>query len=177
MQNDNVKLLINFLLFQFGWFSCVLGGNQIAWIATIIILIIHFRWVGNWQNEKQLLAVTFLLGCAVDSFLGNLNILQFQNPSNDTSRILPLWLACLWLLFSTTLRHSLDWSRTHRWIGALLGFVGGPLSYLAGSKLTDVSLAQPAWQTLLVLAVIWAIVLPVLQTFSQVLLEKQKPSL
>ena len=54
----------------------------------------------------------------------------------------------------------------------VLGFIGGPASYYAGSTLTDVSLAAPLWQTLLILAVIWAIVVPLLQSFSEAWLKK-----
>ncbi|USE38293.1 DUF2878 domain-containing protein [Endozoicomonas sp. SCSIO W0465] len=164
--------MINYLLFQAGWFACVLGGNQIAMATAVIILFIHLLWIGSWHQEKQILALTFLLGCAIDSFLGNMEILQFH--TDDGGRILPLWLACLWLIFATTLRHSLDWSRTHKLYGAILGFFGGPLSYLAGSKMSDVTLAQPLWQTLMILAIIWALVIPILQLFSQAWLNKAK---
>ena len=172
MVAKTAKLMVNYLLFQLGWFVCVLGGNKIALAATAVILAVHLLWVGSWAMEQQLLAVTFFLGCALDSFLGNLAIVQFHQ--NDESRILPLWLACLWLIFATTLRHSLDWSRTHRLYGAVLGFVGGPLSYYAGSQLNEITLAQPLWQTWLLLAVIWAILIPVLQTFSQAWLNKAR---
>ncbi len=165
---------VNYLLFQIGWFACVLGGDHVALIAAVIILFIHLLWVGSWHKEKQVLAITFLLGCAIDSFLGNLEILKFHSQLDDGGRILPLWLACLWLIFGTTLRHSLDWSRTHKLYGAILGFFGGPISYLAGSKMSDVTLAQPLWQTLLVLAIIWAFVIPMLQSFSQAWLNKAK---
>lgn len=169
-----MKLVTNYLLFQLGWFACVLGGNTIALITAVLVLIIHLLWVGNWQQEKQLLAITLLLGCAIDSFLGNLDILQFNSSTTGNGRLLPLWLACLWLLFATTLRHSLDWTRSHKLAGAILGFFGGPLSYLAGAKLSDVSLAQPIWQTLLILAVIWSLTIPLLQSFSDAWLEKQR---
>lgn len=167
MTNDKIKLIANYLLFQLGWLACVLGGDQIALAAAVIVLFIHLLWIGNWHKEKQILALTLLLGCAIDSFLGNLEILKFNSQLDDAGRILPLWLACLWLIFATTLRHSLDWSRTHKLYGAILGFFGGPLSYLAGSKISDVTLAQPLWQTLLTLAIIWAVVIPMLQSFSQ----------
>lgn len=174
MTNDKIKLIANYLLFQLGWLACVLGGDQIALAAAVIVLFIHLLWIGNWHKEKQILALTFLLGCAIDSFLRNLEILQFSSQLDDAGRILPLWLACLWLIFATTLRHSLDWSRTHKLYGAILGFLGGPLSYLAGSKISDVTLAQPLWQTLLILAIIWAVVIPMLQSFSQAWLDKAK---
>ena len=167
MITDKIKLIINAVLFQAGWFACVLGGNNVAMIATALILFVHLTWIGSWNKEKQLLAITFLLGCTIDSFLGNLNILQFSTHPDDTGRLLPIWLACLWLLFATTLRHSLDWFRNHRLLGALFGFFGGPLSYFAGSKLANVTLAQPTWQTLGILAIIWSINIPLLQSFSQ----------
>ncbi|CAM3716401.1 DUF2878 domain-containing protein [Parendozoicomonas haliclonae] len=160
--------LINFILFQVGWFACVLGGNTIALATTIAILAVHLTVVTSWKKERELLVVTLLVGSAIDSFLGNLNILQFPGDS----RVLPLWLACLWVLFGTTLRHSMDWTGTHKLLGSLGGMIAGPLSYLAGSKLSDISLAQPQWQTLLILAVIWALVIPMLQTFSAIWLEK-----
>jgi len=171
MTTTTTKLIVNYLLFQLGWFACVLGGNKIALAATVVILAIHLRCIGSWAMEKQLLAITFFLGCAIDSFLGNMAILQFHH---DESRILPLWLACLWLIFATTLRHSLDWSRTHRLYGTVLGFVGGPLSYYAGSQLSEVTLAPPLWRTLLLLAIIWAITIPMLQSFSQAWLNKTR---
>ncbi|MFK0573378.1 DUF2878 domain-containing protein [Endozoicomonas sp.] len=174
MTTNKTKLIINYLLFQIGWFACVLGGNPIALAATTVVLFIHLTWIGSWKKEKQLLAITFLIGCAVDSFLGNLHILQFGSQLNDYGRMLPLWLACLWLIFGTTLRHSLDWSRNHKLYGSLLGLFGGPLSYLAGAKLTDITLAQPLWQTLLTLAIIWAMIIPLLQSFSQAWLNKAK---
>ena len=170
MTTEKIKLLINYLIFQIGWFVCVLGGNQPALIFTIAALGVHLIWIGSWQKEKQLLVICLLLGSAIDSFLGNLQILQFSGES----RLLPGWLACLWVLFGTTLRHSLDWSRTHKRLGALLGLFGGPASYYAGSKLTDITLAEPIWQTLLVLAIIWTIVLPLLQSFSEAWLKKTR---
>ncbi len=50
----------------------------------------------------------------------------------------------------------------------------GPLSYYAGTKLSDISLATPEWKTLLILSIIWAAVIPLLQSFSDVWLERSK---
>ena len=170
MTTETIKLLINYLIFQLGWFVCVMGGSRLALIYTAFTLAVHLLWISSWQKEKQLLVICLLLGSTIDSFLGNLDILQFSGEG----RLLPVWLACLWVLFGTTLRHSLDWSRTHKPLGAILGLIGGPASYFAGSKLTDVSLAEPIWQTLLILAVIWAITLPLLQSFSEAWLKKAR---
>ncbi|MGI9277032.1 MAG: DUF2878 domain-containing protein [Endozoicomonas sp.] len=170
MTRERTKQIVNYLLFQAGWFACVLGGDQIALITTLVILFIHLRWIGQWRMERELLAISLILGSAIDSFLGNLEILIFPGDG----RLLPVWLACLWLLFGTTLRHSFDWAREHRLASALLGMIGGPASYYAGTKLTNVSLMEPTWLTLLILAVIWAAVIPVLQAFSAAWLKRHE---
>ncbi|OED44419.1 hypothetical protein ACH42_07570 [Endozoicomonas sp. (ex Bugula neritina AB1)] len=163
MTKDRIKLAVNYLLFQTGWFLCVVGTDSIALYVTCTILFIHFITIGNWREEKETLAVCLLLGSAVDSFLGNLDILQFNNDG----RILPVWLACIWVLLGTTIKHSLSWVGKNRYIGALLGFIGGPAAYVGMAQLTDMHLAEPLWQTLLILAILWAIIIPLLQAFSQ----------
>ncbi|MDB2384661.1 DUF2878 domain-containing protein [Endozoicomonas sp.] len=140
MANLPWKSVVNALLFQAGWFACVLGGNTLALIATGLILIIHLSFITQWKKEREILAVTLLLGSAVDSFLGHIGVLIF----NNNNLLLPLWLACLWLLFSTTLRHCLIWTEHYRLAGALVGAIAGPLSYYAGTQLSDVELALPS---------------------------------
>ena len=164
MDKDRIKLTANFLLFLTGWFICALGTDSIALYITCTILFIHFITMGNWRKEKEVLAVCLLLGSTVDSFLGNLNILHFSGEG----RVLPLWLACIWVLLGITIRHSLAWTGKHWSIGVGAGLIGGPAGYYALSLLTNMSLNAPLWQTLLVLAVLWAIIIPLLQAFSQV---------
>ena len=170
MTEERKKQIINYLLFQAGWFACVLGGDQVALLTTLVILFIHLRWIGQWQIEREVLIISLILGSAIDSFLGNLEILIFPGEG----RLLPVWLACLWLLFGTTLRHSFDWTREHKLAGALLGMMGGPASYYAGTRLTDVALMEPTWLTLLILSAIWGAVIPLLQAFSAVWLKRHE---
>ena len=162
MTKDRVKLIANFLLFQATWFVCVLSTESIALYFTCTVLFIHFIAIGSWHKEKEIIAICLLLGSTVDSFLGDLNILLFGSEG----RIIPLWLACIWVIFGTTIRHSLAWAGRHLILGATVGFFGGPAAYYAGSRLTDVRLAEPLWQTLLILAITWAVIIPLLQTFS-----------
>jgi hypothetical protein len=44
----------------------------------------------------------------------------------------------------------------------VLGAVGGPASYIAGSHLTYVQLPLGVWPSALILAAIWAVVFPLL---------------
>ncbi len=170
MKDERKKNIVNYILFQAGWFACVLGGNTMAIYSTMVILTVHLIWIGNWKKEKEILAVTLLLGSTIDSFLGNLQILQFS----EDSRLLPAWMACLWCLFGTTLRHSFLWAINNKRSGALIGMLFGPLSYLAASKLTDISLAHPLWQSVAILSILWALIIPVLQAFSGAWIERTK---
>lgn len=158
------SLLLNALLFQVGWFACVFGASR-PWLLAVALacLAAHFAWVARWRSEGRLVASVALFGCALDSFLLNLGVFDFGGDS----RLLPAWLALLWALFATTLNHSLAWSARRWWLGSLLGAVAGPLSYLAGARLAGVGLPLGLWPTLLLLAAIWAVVMPVAHGFAQ----------
>ncbi len=156
------KNIINGLLFMVGWFACVLGGNKVALVATLIIVIIHITCITSWKKEGQLLVLTLLLGSVIDSLLGYTGLLQFGSDSP----LLPVWLACLWLLFSTTLRHSLAWMHSYKRSASLAVAVIAPFNYYTGAKLAGIGLAQPVWQPLLIIGIIWAILIPALLTFS-----------
>jgi hypothetical protein len=59
----------------------------------------------------------------------------------------------LWPLFATLVFHSLAWLWRYPLVAAACGAISGPLSYLGGAALANVSLAP--W-LLPVQAVIWA---------------------
>lgn len=164
----------NLSLFLIGWAACVLGGNSFALPVTIVILLIHFLKIGSWKKEREIIAITLLLGSAVDSFMGNLGLLEFSTSFSSSNHLLPLWLACFWALAGTTIRHSLQWMNGRKLATFLTGLVLAPLHYLAIAKLTDTGLAKPEWQTLLILAICWGILLTVLQAFSKTWLERYK---
>ncbi|UTW09146.1 DUF2878 domain-containing protein [Pseudomonas benzenivorans] len=156
------KLIANALLFQLGWLACVLGGGP--WLLLVgAVLAVHLLWISSWAAEGKLLLSVFLAGSALDSFLLNLGVFDFGEPRT----LIPLWLALLWLLLATTLNHCLAWTAQPWWRGSLLGAVGGPLSYYAGAQLAGVGLPYGTWPTLALLAMIWALVMPVLHGFAR----------
>ena len=156
------KQIINAALFQLGWFACVLGGGAWLWLVAAIALI-HLLFIGSWQREGKLLASVFLFGSALDSFLLQLGLFDFGEPR----QLIPLWLALLWLLLGTTLCHCLRWTAQPWWRGSLLAACCAPLSYYAGAQLSGVSFPLGTLPTLLILALIWAAVLPVLHGFAR----------
>ena len=97
-----------------------------------------------------------LAGCSLDASLGALGVFDFAQ------RPLPLWLAVLWLVLASGLRHSLAWARRPVWYGALLGLCGGPLAYIAGAPLAGVGLPWGTLGTALLLAPLWAVWMPLI---------------
>lgn len=166
----NKRHLINITLFVAGWGTCLCFGNTVALLTTIVILLIHLKFIGCWQQEKEILLITFLLGCVVDSFAGNLGILEFST----SNRLLPLSMACVWVLAGTTIRHSLRFCSKRPWLAFLTGFAFALIHYALIGVRYGTYLAPDFWQTLLIMSISWSIVLPILMAFSAVWLERYK---
>ncbi|MDF0732392.1 DUF2878 domain-containing protein [Pseudomonas entomophila] len=148
-------LLGNALWLQVGWWGCVLGARY-PWLLLAVLagLLLHL-WLSP-RRAAELGAVlrVGLLGCLLDASLGLFGVFDFAQ------RPLPVWLALLWLVLASGLRHSLAWARQPAWRGALLGLCGGPPAYLAGAALTGVGLPLGTLATSVLLALLWALWLP-----------------
>ncbi|AGL86862.1 MULTISPECIES: DUF2878 domain-containing protein [Pseudomonas] len=157
------KQLANALLFQLGWFICVLSGDSAWLLLGVAILLAHFRWIGSWAAEGRMIFGVALTGITLDSFLHWLGVFQFQ----QVSLLIPLWLIVLWALLGTTLRHCLAWTARPWWLTCLVGALCGPLSYYAGGRLAGVSFAYGLWPTLLGLGLLWSMLLPLLHVLAR----------
>lgn len=164
-----VKLIANALLFQLGWVAAVLGGNSFWLVIPLLALLVHFTWISSWAAEGKLVMSVFLAGSALDSFLMHLGLFAIPGDSD----LIPFWLAVLWALLATTLNHCLAWSRPW-WIAAGVGAVGGSFAYIAGAQLTEVELPLGTGPSLMILAAIWALVLPVLHGFAHMYREQHR---
>ena len=153
-----LKSLANAVLFQCGWFACVLGGDS-GWLLVVgAVLAIHLLWISSWSREGRVILAVTLLGTVVDTALRTFGVFHFSFPGP----LIPFWLVLLWALLATTLRHCLAWSAQPWWRASVLGAVGGPLSYYGGSQLAGVSFGYGTVPTLVGLALLWALVFPVL---------------
>ena len=147
-----LKTLGNAVLFQLGWFACVLGGNSPWLLLAGGALLVHLLFISRSMAEVRLVVVVCLLGSAVDSLLLNAGVFAFKQPG----LLIPFWLILLWALLAITLNHCLAWTAKPWWRAVLLGAIGGPLSYYAGQRLGAVQFPLGLWQTLLGLSVLWA---------------------
>lgn len=151
-----LKNLANAALFQCGWFACVMGGDSPWLLLGLVVLAIHLLWITSWATEGRLILSVTVLGTLLDTLLRTLGVFEFSEPGP----LIPGWLILLWALLATTLRHCLAWSARPWWRASLLGGVGGPLSYYAGSQLAGVSFGFATAPTLVAIALLWAVVFP-----------------
>ncbi len=150
-------LLANALWLQAGWWACVLGAHR-PWLLLLVPLglAVHLRLCLGFNAEVKALWRVALAGCLLDSMMGALGVFGFDVWP------LPLWLALLWWVLASGMRHSLAWAGQRCWLGALLGAFGGPLAYVGGARLADVALPLGAMETGLLLMPVWALALPLL---------------
>lgn len=158
--------MVNFVLFQAGWFACVLGGayglagTPVA-VAAALIAVHILLFSANRRREVSLVLMVALIGFCMDS--ANLACGVFALRDEPRFPYLcPPWLTALWGLFATTLRGSLGWLAGRYGLAALLGAAGGPLSYWGGAELGAVTLPAAEARSLVALAAGWAIVMPLL---------------
>jgi hypothetical protein len=147
--------IVNFVLFQIGWFACVLGAAngyalEGAMVAALIVLghVVHAARPGR---EALLAGAAALLGLAFENLLV---LAGWVVPQGGV-----YWLVALWALFATTLNSSLRALQSRPGIAALLGAAGGPLAYYAGERLGALDMLQPATM-LAALALGWALAAP-----------------
>lgn len=164
-----MKTVLNFLLFQAGWFATVLGAaNGAPWMGPVVVLgivAVHFRAARRPMGEIRLVASAVLLGLVVDSLLLATGWIAYPN-GGWLPGLAPYWIVGLWALFATTLNVSMRWLTGRTALAAVFGAVGGPLSYLAGARLGAMTFVETV-PALAALALGWAIAMPLLMLLAK----------
>jgi len=158
------RLLLNFVGFQVAWFACVLGGaNDLALAGTLTVAAavgLHLWLAPRPRPELALIAIAAAIGTVWDSLLVSLGLMRYPS-GNFAPGLAPHWIIAMWALFATTLNVSMGWMKGRLVVAAVLGAIGGPLSYLAGQRLGAVEMPD-ASLALLAQAAGWAVMMPVL---------------
>ena len=169
MNSGKAAVITNFVLFQLGWFACVLGAAQgYPWAGTLVAVAIvawHIRSAARPAAEVSLLVQVVLIGAVWDSLLVMLGWIAYPSGTLLTGTA-PHWILALWALFATSLNVSMRWLKGRWLLAALMGGVCGPLSYWAAVRLGAVQFVHPA-QVIVALAVGWALIMPALMLLSQ----------
>lgn len=151
--------LVNYVLYQVGWFACVLGGApQRPWIGFLIGLVlvgVHLALVDERAIEFQLVGLAVVIGTVIELFQLWAGTYRFSSGT-ASERLPPPWLLVMWAQFATTFRFSMRGVVTRPFVALLFGAFGGPLAFLAGERLGAVTLLPPVGHGMLRLSVTWA---------------------
>ncbi len=158
------RLLINVLAFQIGWFSCVIGAANgypsVGLVVTMLVVLLHLVLAYQPRTELILIAIAGVIGACFDSLLLQTGWVSYPNGIL-LAGIAPYWIVAMWVLFATTLNVSMRWLHGNYTAAALLGLIGGPLSYLGGARLGGLVFVE-ATSALVALAIGWAVMMPML---------------
>ena len=163
------RLVVNFILFQIGWFACVIGAaKQMPWlgVATVVAIVAwHLTQAKQAKKEVQLLIIALVIGGTFDQIMLNHQLITYQ-AHGWSSMLVPVWILALWAEFVTVLNVSLRWMKGRWLIAVLFGAIGGPLAYMGAEKLGAVTLNHLPI-SYIALSVGWACLTPLLLKLSQ----------
>ena len=159
-----MRAFASFVLLQLGWFACVLGAaHSRPWLGPLVValaLSLHVVRQASRGREALVLGLTVAMGFVVDSALLRAGVLGMASGS----LLSPPWLVALWPNFAAATAPGglLVALRERRLAAALVSAVGGALAYDAGARLGPIAIEAPRVVGLLVIALVWSAVLPLL---------------
>lgn len=155
--------VLNLALYQAGWFACVLGGaHGYPWqgaFAGLILLLVHLVLCREPGKEIKTVLVVAVVGTAADSIQSFFGVFVFLS-GYWVQWVVPIWISVMWLQFATLLHFALGWLSGRYVLSAFLGAVGGPMAFFTGERLGAAIFPKGQVFSLLVLAVVWAVILP-----------------
>jgi hypothetical protein len=158
------KIVLNFVACQLAWSACVLGGANGRPLAGALVaaavIALHLALAKRAAPEAMLIAAAAAIGLIWDSALIAIGL--FTYPSGVLAPgLAPYWMIALWAVFATSLNLSMGFMKGRLWLAALVGAVGGPLSYAAGGRLGGLEMSDPML-ALGAQAIGWAALMPLL---------------
>ncbi|MCX7717223.1 MAG: DUF2878 domain-containing protein [Candidatus Sumerlaeaceae bacterium] len=166
VQTGTRRATLNFLLYQAGWWACVLGAaqGQLLWgpAVTALALAAHFAWVSERRGREAIfVAAAGVAGAAVELFFMASGVYRLTAAASGLWWT-GLWALSLWAMFAAAYDGMLRWLHGRYGLAAVLGAVGGPLAFLAGQALGAITLNSQWLYGLLPLGATWAVLAPLL---------------
>jgi hypothetical protein len=156
--------LINYALYQIGWFACVLGGaSHRPWTGFLVAMIlvgVHLALSVERSLEVRLVIRATAVGAVVEAIQIATGTYRFTSGTVSDA-LAPPWLLAMWAQFATTFRFSLRSVIMRPVPAVLFGAAGGPLAFLVGDRLGAVTLLPPLAYGLFRLSICWAMALVV----------------
>ena len=105
-----MRRLLNFAMFYFGWFACVVGAaHGELWLGpsvVAVLVLIHLSLTPTPVPETWLILVIGIFGFAIDTAQASAGLYAFTRTS-AAPWLCPLWMVALWMIFATTLNASM----------------------------------------------------------------------
>jgi len=165
--NPIVRIAVNALGFNLGWFACVLASRFGAPLAALpfvaLVVAAHLTLIArdDRAREARAVAVIAAIGTVVDCVMLGAGVLAFGG-SHEISATFVLWIGAFWVNFACTLGVALRWLRGRPALAAVLGGISAPGTYYAGELLGALTLHDDALIWSLALGVEWAVMLPLI---------------
>lgn len=160
----------NLALFITGFTACILGGNSLWLVVPVLTLLVHFLRISSWAAEGKLVVSCMLIGAVISSTMLQMGWLHIAGHT----LLSPWWMVLSWALIGTLLNHVLLWSARPWWRASLLGAIAVPAYYVLMAQRSDVILTPTLGQSLPTLAVLGAVLLPLLHGFAQLYREQYR---
>ena len=152
--------LYDLLGFKVCWALCafcsVWDKPYLGPLVTLIFIIGHLLIVNFNFRDIKIIIASIMIGFIIDNLFLNFDFVIYKNSINYAT----LWIIAMWAGFSITLIYTLDSLQNKYFMAALLGLVGGPLSYQAGDSIGSITINHN--YSYIVLAIAWAIAIPLL---------------
>lgn len=151
--------------FQIVWLASALGAAQGSSVPGVITALVFVALQLVIERSARMLlsgGIAAIVGVGLETLLARSGLVAYAAPWPGPG-IAPLWIMTLWLAYGTTMASTVRLLGARPFLKATaLGAVFGPLAYMAGARIGALSLSDPLLWTCAVLALAWAIVLPIL---------------
>ncbi|MDP4984793.1 DUF2878 domain-containing protein [Pseudoalteromonas tunicata] len=152
--------IINLVFFQAAWFLAAWYTDAAA-AFLLLLLCCHFVLSPTKRIDLKVLYGA-ILGITTDQVLISTSVF------GTDSSLIPIWLILLWGCFAVSLNHSLAWLQQLSLTKvAIIGAFAGPSSYFAALKLEALTTTLNQGHFLILLALVWAALLPALVSISK----------
>jgi hypothetical protein len=153
--------LTNMILFQAGWWSCLLSahyGIHILALFTFVTALVAIQFIyvveaSKRKNEFKFYVLLLTVGFLVDGLFGYFGVLSFKGQQGYLA---PTWMLGMWMLFPISIGYSFSWLQGKKMLAFILGAVGGPMTYKVGASfdLVDIN----SIPSILIYALYWGLV-------------------
>ncbi len=168
--------VLNSLCYTVGWFWCVFFGIHdqpiLVTIGAVFLILLQLyctkiKDIGLYIQDLLLVIFSVPLGIFLEMFFIQTNLIHYAN----STLLPPIWIVSLYPLFSLLLNHSLNIIKKNNLASFLIGFLGAPLSYMAGISLGGLIFPHPLIQTWIIIGICWGLFLSLLTKIAN-LIEK-----